>query len=640
MPSSPKRVLAAIMFTDIKGYTALMQENEEKAISIRKRHRGVFRETTARYNGEILQYYGDGTLSIFFSSVDAVLCGIDMQRRLLEEPVLPVRIAIHTGDIIYNEEEIIGDSVNVASRLESIGVPGSLLISEKVFHDIKNQNKIENHFIGNVLFKNVSEPMGVYSITNNPLKVPTLDELGVKGRIKPKTIAVLPFVNFSNDGDDYFSEGITEEILNVLAKKVGLQVTSRTSSFFFKDKNVGIKEIGELLRVGYILEGSIRWSGKRVRIAVQLIQVDNDSHRWSERYDRDVDDVFEIQDEIAREIGKQLGRELGLKQKALVPRRKVNTEAHNLYLKGRYHFNRWTPDSVKESISCFKEAINLVPDYAEAYAGLAGSYVFLGITGYDQEGYSLGIEASEKAFSLNPNNEDCVLAKAMIDSLFLKKKSAPTELFNRAIQINPDYATAHQYYAMHLAHIGKLKQSLAAYQRASILDPLSLPINAEYAKALAIVGEHDKALKHINKTIKLDPFFRSAWEAKGWIYFLINDLERSLECFIEYQRLTHSADKGLTGLAIVNAAIGNRNKAEEYLQLMIERKQSSPELSIDLDLAMVYLGLDKIEESLDYMEAAMANKQGSIFFNTMPYFRKLEGHTRFEILKKKYLPKD
>lgn len=641
MPQPLKRILAAIMFTDIKGYTAMMQKDEQEAIRIRKRHREIFQETMSKYNGQILQYYGDGTLSILYSTVDAVLCGIEMQSRFLTDPEIPVRIGIHSGDIIYNNEEIIGDSVNVASRLEALAAPGSLLISEKVYQDIVNQHQIDAHFMGKVMFKNVTNPMPVYCITNSPLKIPSLHDLSKKGRIRPKTIAVMPFANISrSDNDDFFSDGITEEILNVLAKIDTLQVTSRTSSFAFKNKELNTREIGKSLNVEYILEGSIRTAGDRVRITAQLIQTQDDFHLWSERYDRNLEDIFSLQDEIANKIGEQLVDKLEIKTDIIRKRRKINTEAHNAYLKGRFYFNKWTPEFVRKSISHFEEAIKIDPEYAEAYAGIAGCYVFLGITGYDKEGFAKGLASADKAYSLNPENEDSILSKAMITSLFEKKKHEAGVLFTKALQINPDYATAHHYYAMHLGHIGSLNQAVIEYERAVQLDPLSSPINAEYGIALSSIGQHDKALIQINKAIELNKNFRTAWESKGWIYYMMKKYDKAVEAFEHYQNLTDSADKGLTGLAVSHAKIGNTDKARSMLNLMLERKLNNPDVTMDIDLSMVYLGLNEIDLAIDYLESGLSKRQGSLFVNTIPFFKVLDGNPKFELLKTKYLPKD
>ena len=261
MPRS--RQLAAIMFTDIEGYTTLMQQNEEKAIQAREKHRRIFNSITAKHHGRILQYYGDGTLSIFNSAIEAVSCAIEMQLGFQSTPAIPVRIGIHTGDIIFSEEEIIGDGVNVAARIESMSIAGAILISGKLNDELKNQGQFSTRSLGQFVLKNVKIPIEVFAIANQGIKIPARSEM--KGTPKNKFIAVLPFINVSADKDnEYFCDGMTEEIINALTKIPDLKVTSRSSSFFFKNKNIPIPQIGKELNVSTIMEGSIRLAGNKM----------------------------------------------------------------------------------------------------------------------------------------------------------------------------------------------------------------------------------------------------------------------------------------------------------------------------------------------------------------------------------------
>jgi len=351
------RQLAAIMFTDIQGYTALMQQNEQKAIQFREKHRHIFNSITEKYNGKILQYYGDGTLSIFDSAIEAVNCAIEMQLDFQKDPAIPVRIGIHTGDIIFSDEEIIGDGVNVASRIESLSVQGSVFISDKVYDEIKNQESIKTSMLKTVKLKNVVKPITVYAISNDGLIVPRSEDIKGKidtdlasksekheklrlivrkrvplaitiisiltvllfvylkfgfnstpsSEIQDKSIAVLAFDNMSGDPDqEYFSDGISEEILNSLVNVTGLKVAGRTSAFSFKGKNEDIRTIGDKLGVKMVLEGSVRKSGNKVRVTAQLINVADGFHIFSETYNRDMEDIFVVQEDIASRIVEKL----------------------------------------------------------------------------------------------------------------------------------------------------------------------------------------------------------------------------------------------------------------------------------------------------------------------------------------------
>ena len=309
------RQLAAIMFSDMSGYTALMQQNEQLAKDKRRRLKEVLETSVSVYHGKILQYYGDGALSIFNSAIDGVNCAVEIQQTLQQEPKVDLRIGIHTGDISIENETIYGDGVNLASRIESLAVPGSIFISEKVFDEIRNQENLTAREMGYFELKNVIKPVRIFAIDNKGLVVPTRDALKGKTKQPANRLAVLPFVNMSADPEnEYFSDGITEELLNAFTKVDGLQVTSRTSAFAFKGKNTDIREIGIQLNVDRILEGSVRKAGNRVRITAQLINAADGYHIWSENYDRDLTDIFEVQDEISSIIANKLRENLTAKE--------------------------------------------------------------------------------------------------------------------------------------------------------------------------------------------------------------------------------------------------------------------------------------------------------------------------------------
>jgi TolB-like protein len=382
MPTT--RQLAAIMFTDMVGYTALMQTNEELATKKRERHKLVLDDTINKFRGKILQYYGDGTLSIFNSAADGVNCAIEIQMKLSEEPKVDLRIGIHTGDIILDDEGIYGDGVNIASRIESLSVSGGVFISEKVYDDIKNQEDISTREIGSFELKNVKQPVRVFAIANPGFPVPSRNE--VRGKLNQPTnrLAVLPFENFSADPEnEYFSDGITEELINAFTKVEGLLVTSRTSSFAFKKKHEDAREIGSKLNVDKILEGSVRKAGSRVRITAQLINSADGYHLWSETFDRDLTDIFEVQDEIARIIVNKLRESIAEKPKdeSFVKQATENIDAYSLYLKGVYFRNKLTPPDVRKAIEYFEEAMNGTRSLQWLRRILPVAYIQLGATG-------------------------------------------------------------------------------------------------------------------------------------------------------------------------------------------------------------------------------------------------------------------
>ena len=457
MPQKSIRKLAAIMFTDMVGYTRLMQADEQSASVVRDRHRKVIKREVAGHDGEIIQYYGDGTLCLFGSSIQAVACAIQIQENFVQEPKIPLRIGIHVGDVVHNQEGIYGDGVNVASRIESLAVPGSVLFTGKVMDDIKNHPDFIVQDLGLFDLKNVQKPMQLFAVANEGLQVPKIDEMGGKGQQSSKTLAVLPFVNMSNDPEnEYFSDGITEELLNSLAKVNGLKVTARSSSFVFKGQNIDIREIAKQLNVEHVLEGSVRKAGNKVRITAQLISAADGYHLWSETYDRSLEDIFAVQDEISETITKQLRKTFNQKdpQVSVKYAPTQDAKAYNLYLKGSYYLNRWSPDAVQKAIIFFKKAIEQQPDFVLPYTGLATCYIFLGVTGNapSQNTFLAGKEAAEKALKLDDQQERSHLAIAMFKFLFERDYEGAHVSFDTALALNPSSAQAHHYFAMFFEH--------------------------------------------------------------------------------------------------------------------------------------------------------------------------------------------
>ncbi|HET6769623.1 MAG TPA: adenylate/guanylate cyclase domain-containing protein, partial [Chitinophagaceae bacterium] len=340
---SSTRQLAAILFTDIVGYSAMMQRDEQRAIDLVRHHRTVLENTVTEHDGKLIEYYGDGSLCIFTSVTQAMQCAFSIQRQLNKGPVVPLRIGLHIGEIVYEDGKIMGDGVNISSRIQSLGLAGSVLFSKEIFDKIRNHTEFKSVYLGKFLLKNIAEPMEVYALANQGLTVPVKEE--IEGRIKDlanrglnrqkwiiasalvlvliligallfgtfkkqktftgseKSIAVLPFKNISNDSlQQYFSDGITEDIITQLSKIADLKVISRTSVMQYKDNRKNIKEIAEELNVATILEGSVRKEGEKVRITAQLIDAKTDDHLWAETYDRNASEVFAIQSEVAQHI--------------------------------------------------------------------------------------------------------------------------------------------------------------------------------------------------------------------------------------------------------------------------------------------------------------------------------------------------
>ena len=639
MSKEKSRQLVAIMFTDIVGYTALMQHSEARAAAVRSRHREVFERLHETFRGEILQYFGDGTLSIFQSGVEAVECAIAMQQDLQEGETVPLRIGLHIGDIVFDGTEIYGDSVNQASRIEGMGIAGAVLLSGRVNEELRNHPQISTVSLGHFNLKNILTPVEVFAVSVHGIKVPRPAELKGKQQRAKKSLAVLPFVNMSSDPDnEYFCDGMTEEIINALSRIEGLKITSRTSSFFFKNKNIPVSQIGRELRVSTILEGSIRLSGHKMRITAQLIDVADDFHFWSETFDRPLDDIFAVQDEISLLIADKLREHLGhfdIGEK-LVDTPEIPVDTYQNYLRARYHILRMTGPEINLGISLLKQTVEQQPDFALAHLGMHLGYTMLGTIGYipAEEAFVEGLPFLEKAISLDGNLPESQLHLAYIAFLQEWDFVGAYKHLNRSLAIRPT-VEYYQSMASILVAERKFTAALQYLQTAMQLDPFS-PINFHLRGFVRYAQEkYTEALELFDRALQLDPHFMASTLYKGQALLLTDRLEEGLAYFQHLDPETSGETLTLGGTTLAYAALGDVQKAEAgMLQLEAARQGSSAERATNL-LMLCQAMLGRREQALALIEEAINSRfPMAVYFYVEPIFKPLLTEPRFQELMK------
>jgi TolB-like protein/class 3 adenylate cyclase/Tfp pilus assembly protein PilF len=635
------RQLAAIMFADMTGYTAMMQDDEQKAKTLHSRQKKAIDTHIPGNKGKIIQYFGDGTLSIFDSSIDAIKAGIEIQRELLQEPKVLLRIGIHSGEVVLDKDGLYGDCVNVASRIETLSVPGSVFISDKVHDEIKNHKEIKVKSMGRFSLKNVKRQIDVYAIANDGLIVPDTVHLDAKVGSE-KSIAVLPFVNMSNDAEnEYFSDGISEEILNALTQVEGIRVTSRTSSFSFKGKQEDVRQIGIKLGVSAILEGSVRKAGNKVRITAQLINTADGYHIWSEVFDGDLDDIFKVQDEISLKILNRLKENFAPVQNhdPIIKPATKNIDAYNIYLKGMYHWNKSKPEDIKIAVKTFQEAIQKDPQFADAYCALSYCYSFLGSAGLMEpaEAFTNAKNYTLKAIEIDPNHANAHLTLATISFFHNWDFDAAEASIQKAISLNLNSSFINQIHGWLLITKGDFEKAIEKMKQALLLDPISLPLLANLADAYSFAGKFEEAIAHYDKAIELDPAFRRAFEGKGMVYLAKNDYDKAIYYFEKYHKLIGDPLKGLASLGHAYAAAGNKEKTFEILEKIKEREKRDSGIPMDMDYAFVYAGMKDFEKSFHYLNKTYENRigiacLGMIFCVRYPMMNEMKADPRFKEL--------
>ncbi len=639
------RLLAAVMFADMVGYTKLMQEDEQQAKKLRDRQREVIEGCILQHRGQIMQYYGDGTLSMFGSALDGVNCAREIQLLLKEEPKVPLRIGIHIGDVVYDDEGIYGDAVNIAARVQGLGTPGSVMISGKVFDEIKNHPGVRVEAFGEHELKNVSSPVGIYAIANEGIEVPPQGHIRDITGSNQNSVAVLPFMNFSsNEDNEYFSDGITEEIINSLVKVKGLQVASRTSVFAFKNTPKDVRAIGKELNVATVLEGSVRVAANRVRVTAQLIKTNDGFHIWSENYDREMKDIFGVQDEIAQKIADKLETNFTFDtSRRLYEASTDSVVAYNNYLQGLFYWNKRTPEGAKKAIEYFEKALKKCSTYTNAYSGLANCYTFLGTIGHLQakDAFIKAEDLANKAIELNNTRADSYISLGYVNLLYKWDFEAADSNFRKAITLEPENEDARLAFSFYNRVMGRMDKMLDQARAAVKIAPVSLPALSDLARGLTIVEEYAEALEIYDKIIDLDPNFRAAYEGKALIYVFKKDFKNAMKQLRKYIKLMKGPNKGGTQLGYLAALMGDTKEANKNLELMQRRQEEEPDLNLSLDFAVVYAGLGEVDKAFEYLFKAVEEKLGSVvLLNSIPPFNTLKSDLRYnELLDKIGLPK-
>jgi adenylate cyclase len=646
-----QRKLAAIMFTDMVGYSALAQRDEVLALELLDEHRALLRPAFLKYQGQEVKTMGDGFLVEFASAVAAVNCAVELQealaRRNLGAPAdrqLQVRIGIHLGDVLRRGDDIVGDGVNIAARVEPLADPGGIAITQQVFDHV--YNKIPESFarIGKVELKNIQRPLEVYRIilgpktrevaagtreTSTPARQPS--------REQQRSIAVLPFVNMSSDRENEFlSDGISEDLLNALSWIEGLHVAARTSCFAFKGRNEDIRKIGDALGVETVLEGSLRRADTQLRITAQLIKVADGFSLWSERFDREMQDVFAIQDDITRAIMAALKLRLaGRSDHPVFKLQTTNAEAYELYLKGRFYWNQ-RGIGLRKALHYFELALIEDPDYALAMSGLSDTYSLLSWYG------------------------DLPPAEA------IPKAIAPAK---RAVELDPQLAEAHT--SLGFCQLCNWDRAGAEreFRRAIALNPRTTPARYWLGWLYSSAGHHEEAIEHCRQAVELEPFSAINRVFLGWMYYhagQFDDAEQQLRkgSELEDERFVF----GIWFLGKVYVASGKHDLAVRELGKAVEHSRGSAwtrcmlghawgvfgepakaqEILADLQdpdkhgyvrafgVAMIYLGLGDRDQALSWLEKGCNDRDvWALNLKVDPIYADLRTDARFVTLLKR-----
>ena len=664
------RQLASIMFADIQGYSALMQEDEAKAKVSRDKFQQVLENTLHARRGRIVQFLGDGALCLFNSAVDAVEAAIEIQRHMQEEPKVPLRIGIHSGDVVVDETNVFGNGVNMAARLESFAVAGSVLVSDIVFNDISNHPDITTFSLGQYKFKNIETPVEIFAISNPGIIVPSRKNLKGKGEafsgktkwitivaaiiilavgvfsyfkfINPgkkavfeKSIAVLPFTNMSgNKEDEYLSDGITEDIITNLATIADLNPTSRTSVMQYKGTKKNMRQIADELGVVYVLEGSVQHEGDKIRITAQLINAKEDKHQWAESWDKDFQDRLSVQTEIAQIIAAQLNAKISLQEKEQINKKeKGNTDAYNLAQQAKYIRSKseGKPQEIKKVLNLLNQALMLDSNDVRVWTEIAFTHLTRSYAGYDNRDEAIAAtrKATDKAYSLDKSSTEVYRLRGTIKTTYDYDWKGANAEYQKALALEPGNSFNISVLAFLNLALGRTKESIELSRKAMKLDPVSITHPYNLSLALLFSGQPNEAEAVLKKALELHPDNNDYNAQLGRIYLLAGKPDSALY-FI--QQKNKDSLYMIVTLPLIYYSKGNKIESEKTLQDLIKKFADLAAFQV----AEIYAWRGEKDKAFEWLEKAYANHDGGITqLKNNPFLKILFKDPRWTVFLKK-----
>jgi adenylate cyclase len=615
------------MYTDMIGYTALGQRNESLSLALVDKQRKLIRPILSRHNGREIKTIGDAFLVEFHSALEAVRCAYDIQRAtrelnfsLPEDRRVHLRVGVHLGDVVESQGDISGDAVNVASRIEPITEDGGVCLTRQVRDSIQGKFELPLVSIGPKALKNVDEPMEVFKISM------PWDEARPSGlsRLDVKRVAVLPFENMSPDPSDaYFANGLTEELITTLSKIGPLTTIGRTSVMRYRSSTKGVGEVARELNSGSLVEGSVRKVANKVRITVQLLDMNTEGNVWAETYDRNLDDIFEIQTDVAKRVAEALQVKLIASEKKSIERKgSESSEAYNLYLKGRNYVNERTRLGFERATKYFEEAVNRDRKYAAAYAGLADCYHLMENWGFmhPRVAWPKSKECALKALEIDDALAEAHTSMAMALAILEWDWKGAEDEYKRALKLNPSYVTAHHWYAVHLLVAQKRwEEAIREMSKAQELDPFAAVIVTNLGRVLFARGREEEGISQYRKALEIDPNFAYAHLLLG-VAMVRNSM--ASEGLIEI-KAAESLSPGYTaakaGLAYAYTESGRKSDAEDILRGLLANVEGGYVPSTWV--GGVYSALGNIDKAFEWLERA-ASDHSSTFpeFYSEPMF--------------------
>lgn len=601
--------LAAIMFTDIVGYSKLMGEDENKALTLLKKNKEIHQRLIAQYNGELLKEIGDGVLASFPSVSDAVYCAGAIQKTMADVQI-ELKIGIHEGEVVFQNGDAFGDGVNIASRIQSLTPPGCIQVSEATYRNIENKKGISSEYVKEENLKNIKKPVRIYEVWVDQDNILWPSNTATSRSKSEKSIAVLAFVNMSNDSEqEYFSDGISEELINAFVKIPGLKVAGRTSSFSYKGKDENLKTIGEKLGVNTILEGSVRKSGNHLRISAKLINAEDGFHLWNETYNREMTEIFEVQDDITRSIIYAL--RVHLEDDVYQITTTSNMNAYTIYLQARHKLSQ-RGENLYAAQKLFEQVIQLDSTFSPGYSGLARTVSIMPnwTTMSSKQAMIMGKEAVNKALEIDPENSEALSVLGTISAYYEWDWPAAEKILLKSKKLSSNDAEVINF-------VGDLYQrtwhplAVKMEHRALEMDPLHPIKHNDLARAYLIENNWEKVIEYASSAIRLDSSLIYPARYLVIAYSALSRFKEAEDVIASYPIM-----RGLNGMLIlemktfVAATKGDRTKALKIMEQIVE--SANRDDFYFARVAQLYLKLNMLEEAAHWIERAYEARDNNL----------------------------
>jgi len=676
---SQSRQLAAIMFTDIVGYTALMGVDEKKAFELLSKNRQIQKPIIEQYHGRWIKELGDGVMTSFNTASDAVNAAIKIQEACIADKNFQLKIGIHMGEVVFENNDVYGDGVNIASRIETLGVGSSVLMSKTVRDQVRNNSEFQISSLGSYEFKNVEEPIEVFALSNPRFVVPKRN--AIQGKLKktkainperivistvaaivlmaaifliwnflinknlsaaPQSLAILPFENLQKDSSLlYLSDGIPENLINRLSSFPDVKVIARSATFKLSDSSKSISSLKKFLNADVVLTGQLQRNGGVYYLSCQLVDASNQNQIWGNKYEMSGDNISQVEDSIITSLMNPLRITLLDKSKGIQQNKPVNPQAYAEYLKGRYLSYGSTPEESEKALSHFRDAIRIDPKYAAAYAAIANEKIVQSLfsTASQKEIINEARTAIEAAKALDPNLPEIYTSEGALKFYYDWDWKGAVESYKKALELDPGNATIYIRYSATLADVGRYKEALPLADKAVELDPVSISSLHNLGWTNQVASNFQKSADAFQRALDLHPNWVWGYIKQAYSYIFLNQYDKALVNAAKAEQLFKDgwgSELLQVTLAFIYTHCGQKEKAQAVVNRFFKYAATN-KVEDPSNMSYIYYLIGDYNKANEWEEKAIAERSsGAYLLNIAILYDKkyFEGPAHQHILKK------